>query len=548
MANYQSKYSGQQVEYVLDNAILKQLQPLTEVEQQQVKDNLGIVDPDLSQFQTKTDVDNAIENALSQIPTPDVSGQISEHNDDESAHPFIQETYVKKDGNKVLSSNDFTDTLKNKLEGLEQFDPSLLENDITLLNDSLDSLNQEVKELPNIILEDVSNDYVNKEEGKGLSTNDFTNEDKQKLEGLSNYDDTEIHATIDHMYELVGSHNKKLEMFCIEPVTVVVDGVETLCKAGEFSTVFVGDKDFSITPTSEKSIKLLTGYPIPLSWHDWMEGVDVFSNIIFDMNELETYHHWNQGYQGEFHVQKAQYINCVFWSDLAYVQPVAERTNYTLYNSAELPLCYSSIRENTFKPFYFAYGVTKDPNWSNEDYIYSFSLTTSATQPFSYYGARTIGVFNSAVTPITLPKDCRGLMFYSPVIESIGVLDAANTTNFGAKSGSWGDAFGYCSGLTNLYIRNLKASINVSWSPINVESIKYIINNAINTSKITISVSPYTWNRLTDDIKASATEKNITIALITTNYQDDIRWTSVLNRLTALETQVAQLTTNTTQS
>ena len=33
---------------------------------------------------------------------------------------------------------------------------------------------------------DLSN-YVQKEEGKGLSTNDFTNQEKSKLENLNNY-------------------------------------------------------------------------------------------------------------------------------------------------------------------------------------------------------------------------------------------------------------------------------------------------------------------------------------------------------------------------
>ena len=242
------------------------------------------------------------------------------------------------------------------------------------------------------------------------------------------------------------------------------------------------------------------------------------------MNNLDTYKHWSQGYQGEYHVQYAQYKNCVFLSDNGYISTLTERTNYTLYASSELPLCYSTIRENTYKAFYFAYGVTNDPNWYNEDYLYSFSLATYATQTWSYYGARSIGVFNSAVRPIPLPKDCRGLMFYSPAIENVGVLDATNTTNFGAKSGSWRDAFGYCSSLKNLYIKNLKVNINISWSPVNLESIEYIINNAVNTSAITIYVSPYTWNLLTNSIKTAATNKNINIVLLEGNYMDDNRW------------------------
>ena len=336
-------------------------------------------------------------------------------------------------------------------------------------------------------------------------------------------DGNTVSSVLNKLYDLVGSHNKCIQLFCIEPVTVTINGVDTICNAGEQSTVFVGDTEFTITPTSNKSIKTISGYPIPLTWYEWLEGVDVFQNIVFDMNSPDMYNHWGQGYQGQYHVQEAQYINCIFWSDNPYTQDISNRTNYTLYNSTQLPLCYSSIRENTYKPFYFAYGVTLDPNWTNEDYIYSFSLTTVATQPWSYYGLRTIGVFNSAINPITLPKDCRGLMFYSPVIESVGVLDAINTTNFGAKSGSWRDAFGTCYSLKNLYIKNLKASINVSWSPINVDSITYIVNNAANTSKIYIYVSPYTYNILPDSLIQSAISKNIEISLIETNYNDDKR-------------------------
>lgn len=342
---------------------------------------------------------------------------------------------------------------------------------------------------------------------------------------------------VSDLKDLIDTHHKEIQIYCIEPVTVTVDGVDHLCEANKYSTIFVGDLEFTITPTSNKSIKLLSSYPIPLTWYDWLEGVEVFSNIIFDMNAVETYHHWSQGNQGQFHVQFAQYINCIFWSDNSYVSAVNERTNYTIYNSAELPLCYSTIRENTYKAFYFAYGVKTDPNWNNDDYLYSFSLANWATQTWSYYGARTIGIFNSSIKPITLPKDCRGLCFYSPAIENVGVLDAINTTNFGAKKGSWSEAFGYCFSLKNLYIRNLKVSINISWSPINLESITYIINNAANTSAITISVSPYTWNIIPDSLRTTASSKNITIALISTNYtSDDLRWNKVIQKTDVINT------------
>ena len=337
----------------------------------------------------------------------------------------------------------------------------------------------------------------------------------------------ELLGIIPGLEKAINTHNKEVKFFCTETVVVKVGDVEHTCEANQIVTVFVGDEEFEIIPTSNQSIKCLLGYPIPLTWYDWLEGVDVFENIVFDMNELDTYKHWIQYYQGEYHVQKAQYSNCVFWSDKPYTHsPFEERTNYTIYYSAELPMCYSTIPENTYKPFYLAYGVKTDPNWNNPDYVNSYSLVSGATQTFSYYGATAIGIFDMGVDIIKLPKDCRGLMYHAPAITHAGVFDAINTTNFGAKKGSWQEAFGDCISLVSLYIKNLKTSINISWSPINNESIEFILNNAANTSAITVSVSPYTWYRLTDSIRDLAKSKNITLALITTNYSDDARWTT----------------------
>ena len=118
-------------------------------------------------------------------------------------------------------------------------------------------------------------------------------------------------------------------------------------------------------------------------------------------------------------------------------------------------------------------------------------------------------------------------MFDARNIENAGTFDATNTTNFGAKSGSWREAFGYCISLKRLYIKNLKVSLNISWSPIDYDSIYYIISAAANTNAITISVSPYTYNLLSTSDFELATSKNITIALITTNYVEDRRLSAI---------------------
>ena len=81
-----------------------------------------------------------------------------------------------------------------------------------------------------------------------------------------------------------------------------------------------------------------------------------------------------------------------------------------------------------------------------------------------------------------------------------------------------------------LNIKNLKVSLNISWSPIDYNSIYYIISNAVNTSAITISVSPYTYNLLSEADFELATSKNITIAVITTNYVEDKRLSAIASK------------------
>lgn len=353
------------------------------------------------------------------------------------------------------------------------------------------------------------------------------------------------YATTEYVESLVKklSATLALNFYCIEDVTVIVNDVSKVYPANSNVEIVLADEDvFEIVPTSNNSILSLNAFPGALStYYPWLEGVKQFSNILFDMNNEDMYTKWSQGNQGAYQVQFAQYVNCIFWSDNPYISDVTKRTNYTLYSTSQLPLCYSTIPDNTFKSFYLAFGVTSDPNWSNPAYTESFAKATWATQVFSYYGARVVG-FPGHFT-ITLPKDCRGLMFDARNIECAGTFDAANTTNFGAKSGSWREAFGDCTSLRRLYIKNLKVNLNISWSPIDYNSISYIIAEATNTSKITISVSPYTYNLLSQADFDLAASKNITIALLTGNYFEDKRLGEIANKAdkTYVDEQVANL-------
>lgn len=345
------------------------------------------------------------------------------------------------------------------------------------------------------------------------------------LDNLSQYDEN-IKNVIDSKVQKLMT-DTELKFFCIEPVTVIINDESTQYLANTLVDIFLKTTDdFELVTTSDNSIASLYAWPGALgTYYSWLEGVNMFDGVLFDMNNEDFYTKWSQGNQGQYHVQFAQYKNCIFWSDNAYISDVTKRTNYTLYYTSELPLCYSTIPDNTFKSFYYAYNVTCDPNWSNPAYKESFAKATWATQVFSYYGMHSIGMFDTDASyfNITLPKDCRGLMFYAPNILNAGVFDAINVTNFGAKSGSWRDAFAYCYQLTNLYIKNLKVNLNVSWSPINQQSLEFILSEAANTNAITIWLSPHTYYGLTDANKTLAAEKNITLSLIATNTSEDVR-------------------------
>lgn len=379
----------------------------------------------------------------------------------------------------------------------------------------------------------LKNVFANKDEALYKTYQDLTLDEVNQVRKNLKLDDYATKEYVEDLYKKLSS-NTVLGFYCIEDVTIVTNGISKVYPANSnVEITFVEGDTFEIVPTSNNSILSLSAFPNALgTYYPWLEGVKQFSNILFDMNEENMYSKWSQGNQGAYQVQYAQYTNCIFWSDNGYISDVAKRTNYTLYYSAQLPLCYSTIPDNTFKAFYLAFNVNSDPNWGNKVYRDSFAKATWATQVFSYYGARTIGIFghDDPDFNIVLPKDCRGLMYQSTAIENAGTFDAVNTTNFGAKSGSWRDAFGQCSSLRNLYIKNLKVNLNISWSPINYESIYFIISKAANTNKITISVSPYTYNLLAPSDFELAASKNITIELLTGNYVEDRRLSDIANK------------------
>ena len=91
---------------------------------------------------------------------------------------------VDKINGKSLSTNDFTNNDKLKLDSLSNYDDTLI--------------NSRVTDIENAI-----NNKVDKINGKGLSANDFTDSDKSKLDNLSNYDDTLINSRVTNIENVI---------------------------------------------------------------------------------------------------------------------------------------------------------------------------------------------------------------------------------------------------------------------------------------------------------------------------------------------------------
>ena len=104
---------------------------------------------------------------------------------------------------------------------------------------------------------------------------------------------------VESLYKTLSS-DRTLRFYCIEDVVINLNGVPTTYPANSNVEVkFVEDDVFEIIPTSDNSILALNGFPGALgTYYSWLEGVKQFSNILFDMNDVEMYSKWSQGNQG----------------------------------------------------------------------------------------------------------------------------------------------------------------------------------------------------------------------------------------------------------
>lgn len=134
---------------------------------------------------------------------------------------------VDKEPNKGLSTNDYTSEDKNKLSGIEEGANKTLVD--SALSDS------SINPVQNRILKYALDGKVNTEQGKGLSSNDFTNEEKTKLSEIESGANKTI---VDS--ELSDSSTNPVQN------KIVSAALENKADKGDFPTILISDTEPAI--------------------------------------------------------------------------------------------------------------------------------------------------------------------------------------------------------------------------------------------------------------------------------------------------------------
>ena len=202
----------------------------------------------------------------------------------------LQEDVTGVEGNvstltQSVSTLDTTvDGLNTKVEGLE--------TDVTELQGTVSDVEETVGTLQTNL-----NNKVDKVQGKGLSTNDFTNAYKTKLDGLNNYDDTtvkqdirELQTDVGALETTVGNHTKSIETNTTD-ITTLKGNVQTLQtnlgnKVDKVTGKGLSTEDYT-TAEKEKLAGIeanANNYTLPKASGTVLGGIKIGKNLNIDEN------------------------------------------------------------------------------------------------------------------------------------------------------------------------------------------------------------------------------------------------------------------------
>ena len=184
----------------------QKLEGLSNYDDSEIKSKLDTIEEGANKYILPSDVvqDSAYIHTDNNFTTEEKVKLSGLNNYDDTEINSRIENKVDKVEGKQLSTNDLTNELLAKLNGLNNYNDANIQqqiDDIKLVLSSNDVDFDTLQELVDALKNNTASigdiftllsNKVTRIEGKGLSTNDYTNEEKEKLASLNNYDDNEV--------------------------------------------------------------------------------------------------------------------------------------------------------------------------------------------------------------------------------------------------------------------------------------------------------------------------------------------------------------------
>lgn len=488
---------------------------------------------------------------------------------------LARQTMVEAQAGKGLSTNDFTDAFKAKLEGLSNYDDAEVRSLITAINGRLDTIlgdgassaidtfNEieafltgitDTQTLTGLLAEQKQtitsetdaklSGKVDKVSGKGLSTNDYSNDEKAKLTALPTK--AELDASFDAKLDK-SKWNEEHGQFTIKDYFL-----------GKRGNIVVANSEISgITPL----LPLNKTYPIVL------KNVSARGNAIavgfYDaVGTFISYPEGIEDLNGDFTVTVDKYP-----ADACYFRACSEKAGSTYTNGPSIESREGAVSEAIQASKLALFINLWDAAWTKEG-KYDPQNAPDSQHPFMGNGLwftfeEAIYIYDSwlkvgksgmkgayaggiqAYRTVIPPAQSYNLLdmnqcFYNSINLEVFVTRLCTIGNlYNAFRGctklttvkihtleylrSAENCFAGCSSLTTVELSKLSISISFADSPLlSLSSMQYLVSNAANTTEITVTVHPDVYAKLTDTANAewyavteAATAKQITFA--TTN-------------------------------
>ena len=222
---------------------------------------------------------------------------------------------VSRDGNKGLSSNDFTDAYKTKLDTLEDTISTSTEDKVDKedgkglsSNDFTDEYKGKVDSIANVAtdittIQSTLDTKVDKDGNKVLSDNNFTNELKQKVESID-----ALNTTLDTKVDKVNGKSLSSNDFTTEYKSKVdlIDGIQTKVDRLERASdvIEITAVDGNITLETNKiyrtNISSDTTFILPTIDDSAFSQILVQADVSDGVNiDFGTEYYFGSGYQGD---------------------------------------------------------------------------------------------------------------------------------------------------------------------------------------------------------------------------------------------------------